>query len=62
MQSFCRAILPVLGRNKGLRETLSRKQLEIEAIDFQQKVENERFYQTAIPSLQNFENFDTFSE
>ena len=29
----------------------------METISFEQEVYNERFYQTAIPNLQNFENF-----
>ena len=51
-----RHIFPVLGINKGLQKTLSRKQPK-EPTSFQQKVENERFYQTGITDFQNSENF-----
>ena len=59
MASEWRHVFPFLYRNKCLRETLSRKQFKkIEEIGFQQKVENEPFYKTAISNFIFFRNFE----
>ena len=45
-------------RRYALGQILDTPMKEIEPNGFQQKVEDERYYQTAISDFQNFENFE----
>ena len=52
------ACFPVFRQKGFARNAVTQTVYKIETISFQQKVENEPFYQTPVSNLEKFENFE----